>query len=85
MDKEGLGEKAHEVADQLRGKGFSVKYDDTGNIGKRYRRQDEVGTPVCVTIDYETLEEEPETVTVRDRDSTEQKRVEISDLAGYLS
>ena len=84
MDKEGLGEKAREVADMLREEGFSVKYDDTGNIGKRYRRQDEVGTPVCVTIDYETLEDEPETVTVRDRDSTEQKRVEISDLADYL-
>ncbi|MFB6192856.1 MAG: glycine--tRNA ligase [Candidatus Nanohaloarchaea archaeon] len=84
MDKEGLGEKAREVADMLREKGFSVKYDDTGNIGKRYRRQDEVGTPVCVTVDYETLEEEPETVTVRDRDSTEQERVEISELTSYL-
>ena len=85
MDKEGLGEKAREVADKLREEGFSVKYDDTGNIGKRYRRQDEVGTPVCVTVDYETLEDEPETVTARDRDSTEQKRVEISDLADYLA
>ncbi|QGA80092.1 glycine--tRNA ligase [Candidatus Nanohalobium constans] len=85
MDKEGLGEKASEVADMLRDKGFSVKYDDTGNIGRRYRRQDEVGTPVCITVDYETLEEEPETVTVRDRDSTEQERVEVSDLAEELS
>ncbi|MFQ3307793.1 MAG: glycyl-tRNA synthetase [Candidatus Nanohaloarchaea archaeon] len=84
MDKEGLGEKASEVAKMLREKGFSVKYDDTGNIGKRYRRQDEVGTPVCVTIDYETLEEDPETVTVRDRDSTEQKRVKIKQLADEL-
>ncbi|WEL23022.1 glycine--tRNA ligase [Candidatus Nanohalovita haloferacivicina] len=84
MDKEGLGEKARDVADMLRDQGFSVKYDDTGNIGKRYRRQDEVGTPVCVTVDYETLEEDPETVTVRDRDSTEQERVEISKLAEYL-
>ena len=85
MDKEGLSEKAREVADMLREEGFSVKYDDTGNIGKRYRRQDEVGTPVCVTVDYETLEDEPKTVTVRDRDSTEQKRVEISELADYLA
>jgi glycyl-tRNA synthetase len=84
MDKEGLGEKAREVADTLREEGFSVKYDDTGNIGKRYRRQDEVGTPYCVTVDYETLEEEPESVTIRDRDSTDQKRVEISDLPGEL-
>jgi glycyl-tRNA synthetase len=84
MDKEGLSEKARDVADMLRGGGFSVKYDDTGNIGRRYRRQDEVGTPVCVTVDYETLEEDPETVTVRDRDSTEQERVEVSDLAERL-
>jgi glycyl-tRNA synthetase len=84
MDKEGLGEKAREVADKLREEGFSVKYDDTGNIGKRYRRQDEVGTPVCVTIDYETLEEDPETVTVRDRDSTEQERVKVSELSAEL-
>ncbi len=85
MDKEGLGEKAREVADMLRSEGLSVKYDDTGNIGKRYRRQDEVGTPYCVTIDYDTLEEEPETVTVRDRDSTEQERVRIDELAEHLS
>ena len=85
MDKEGLGEKAHEVADKLRDAGFSVKYDDSGNIGRRYRRQDEVGTPQCVTIDYETLEEDPETVTVRDRDSTKQERIEIDRLAEYLN
>jgi glycyl-tRNA synthetase len=85
MDKEGLGEKAREVADLLRDEGFSVKYDDTGNIGRRYRRQDEVGTPLCVTIDYETLEDDPETVTVRDRDSTEQERVSIEELAEHLS
>jgi glycyl-tRNA synthetase len=85
MDKEGLGEKAREVAEKLRDEGFSVKYDDTGNIGRRYRRQDEVGTPVCVTVDYETLEEDPETVTVRDRDSTEQERVKISELSEDLS
>ena len=84
MDKEGLGEKAKEVAEKLRKEGFSVKYDDTGNIGKRYRRQDEVGTPVCVTVDYETLEDSPESVTVRDRDSTEQERVELSELAEHL-
>ena len=85
MDKEGLGEKAREIASNLREKGFSVKYDDTGNIGKRYRRQDEVGTPICVTVDYETLEEDPETVTLRDRDSTMQKRVKISELEEEIS
>lgn len=85
MNKEGLGEKAREVAEMLREEGLSVKYDDTGNIGKRYRRQDEVGTPYCVTVDYETLEEEPETVTVRDRDSTEQERVKIEKLGDEIS
>ena len=85
MNKEGLGEKAKEVAETLRSSGMTVKYDDTGNIGKRYRRQDEIGTPFCVTVDYETLENKPETVTVRDRDSTEQERIEISELEEYLS
>jgi len=85
MDKDGLGEKAREIADSLRTSGFAVKYDETGNIGKRYRRQDEVGTPYCVTVDYETIEEKPETVTVRYRDSTEQERVEVSELQKFLS
>jgi glycyl-tRNA synthetase len=85
MDKDGMGEKAQEVARNLRKAGFNVKYDNTGNIGKRYRRQDEVGTPYCVTVDYETIEEEPETVTIRDRDSTEQERVKISELEEEIS
>jgi glycyl-tRNA synthetase len=53
-------------------------WDDNGNIGKRYRRQDEIGTPYCVVIDFQTLEDG--TVTVRDRDTTEQKRVGIREL-----
>jgi glycyl-tRNA synthetase len=56
----------------------AVMWDDNGNIGKRYRRQDEIGTPECIVIDFQTLEDD--TVTVRDRDTTEQKRVKISDL-----
>jgi len=60
-----------------------VSYDDSGSIGRRYRRQDEVGTPFCVTVDHQTLEDE--TVTVRDRDSTEQVRVAIEDLPATLS
>jgi glycyl-tRNA synthetase len=59
-----------------------VEFDDNGNIGKRYRRQDEIGTPFCVTIDFETLEDN--TVTLRDRDSGEQKRVNIVDLKGTM-
>lgn len=66
----------------------NVAYDDNGNIGKRYRRQDEIGTPHCIVIDFDTLgEEAPEhkdTVTVRDRDTGEQTRVSINDLVSYL-
>ena len=82
MDKDGMGELARTVTSQLRTAGLSVEYDDSGNIGRRYRRQDEIGTPYCVTIDYESLEES--TVTVRDRDSTEQARVDIERLPGRL-
>ncbi|MFB6203838.1 MAG: glycine--tRNA ligase [Candidatus Nanohaloarchaea archaeon] len=78
MDKEGMGEKAEELVRRLRAESFSVSADTSGSIGRRYRRQDEVGTPVCVTVDYETLEEG--TVTLRDRDSTEQARVDVEDL-----
>ncbi|PID30468.1 glycine--tRNA ligase, partial [Candidatus Saccharibacteria bacterium] len=53
--------------------------DDNGNIGKRYRRQDEIGTPECIVIDFQTLDDD--TVTVRDRDTTEQKRVTIGEIA----
>jgi glycyl-tRNA synthetase len=65
------------------------EWDDNGNIGKRYRRQDEIGTPVCVTIDFETLGEEgkesnKDTVTVRDRDTGEQERVAITELVNYI-
>ena len=77
-NKEELAKKAREVYDQLKKKYGAVMWDDNGNIGKRYRRQDEIGTPNCVVIDFDTLEDD--TVTVRDRDTTEQKRVKISDL-----
>ena len=58
-------------------------WDDRGNIGKRYRYQDEIGTPYCITIDYETLEND--TVTVRDRDSMKQERVKIEDLNSAIN
>jgi glycyl-tRNA synthetase len=60
-----------------------TQYDDAGSIGKRYRRQDEVGTPFCVTVDFQTVEED-QAVTVRDRDSMSQERVAIDRLPGYL-
>ena len=59
-----------------------VTYDDTGSIGKRYRRQDEIGTPFCITIDFDTLEDN--TVTVRDRDTMEQVRLPISEVKAYV-
>jgi glycyl-tRNA synthetase len=59
-----------------------VDYDDTQSIGRRYRRQDEIGTPVCVTVDFDSLEDRA--VTIRDRDTTEQVRVPIADLEARL-
>lgn len=80
-NKEEITQKAREVYSLLK-KEFSVAWDDRGNIGKRYLAQDEIGTPYCITIDYDTLEDE--TVTVRDRDTMEQKRVPIENLLAYL-
>ncbi len=77
-NKPELVEKAKSVYDQLRAKYGDVTWDDSGNIGKRYRKQDEIGTPKCIVIDFDTLEDD--TVTVRDRDTTEQVRVKISEL-----
>lgn len=77
-NKPELVEKAREVFRMLKEKHGNVMWDDNGNIGKRYRRQDEIGTPHCVVIDFDTLEDG--TVTVRDRDTTEQTRIKIEDL-----
>ncbi|MFW6265627.1 MAG: glycine--tRNA ligase, partial [Halanaeroarchaeum sp.] len=82
MDKDGLGERARDLAERLRVAGFSVAYDDSGGIGRRYRRQDEIGTPFGVTVDYESLEDD--TVTLRDRDTTAQIRVPEDSLADEL-
>jgi len=76
-----INEGALELFDQLSQK-FSVDYDEAGSIGKRYRRQDAIGTPFCVTYDYESIDDG--TVTVRHRDSMEQERVQIADLANYI-
>jgi glycyl-tRNA synthetase len=84
-NKPDLQEKAREVFKTLSAE-LMCEFDDNGNIGKRYRRQDEVGTPYCVTIDFETLEgDTKDTVTVRHRDTGEQERVAISDLVAKLS
>ena len=77
-----LSDKAREVRAKLI-KQFNVDYDESGSIGKRYRRQDEIGTPYCITIDFDTLEDE--CVTIRDRDTMKQERVKISDLNTYIT
>ena len=75
--------KAKEIKNKLQALGLGrVLFENSGNIGKNYRRHDEIGTPICITIDFESLDEE--TVTVRDRDSMEQKRVHIKDLEGLF-
>lgn len=81
-NKEEIVGKAREVYDMLSRTGLSVAWDERGNIGKRYYSQDEIGTPNCITIDYQTLEDD--TVTIRDRDSMEQKRVSTKELVKLL-
>ncbi len=77
-NKPELVEKAREVYAMLKKEFGDVMYDDNGNIGKRYRRQDEIGTPYCVTIDFDTLEDD--TVTVRHRDTAKQERADIRNI-----
>jgi len=87
-NKPELVAKAREVFASLKKEFGAVMFDDNGNIGKRYRRQDEIGTPFCVTIDFDTLGETPElkdTVTLRNRDTGEQERVALADLPGRLA
>ena len=82
LQKNKLGDKAREVYAML-AKKFMCEYDETGSIGKRYRRQDEIGTPMCVTVDFDTVEDG--TVTVRDRDSMTQQRLPIGELDAYVA
>jgi glycyl-tRNA synthetase len=86
-----LSEKAREVYKLLKSEFGNVMYDDNGNVGKRYRRQDEIGTPWCIVVDFDTTgtgtDTNPElldTVTIRDRDTGEQTRIAISELVGYI-
>jgi len=82
LNREELKMKAKEVFQRLKRELVYVDYDDSGSIGRRYRRQDEIGTPYCITIDYQTLEDN--TVTIRDRDTMQQRRVKIDELSGEL-
>jgi len=82
MKKDGMKEKASELADSLRDEGFNVVFDYSGSIGKRYARQDEIGTPYCMTVDYDTLKDD--TVTLRYRNDGQQERVKVSELSSKL-
>ena len=83
-----LGDKAMEIYTEL-SKTFMCDYDEAGSIGKRYRREDEIGTPFCVTVDFQTVGDDTtpadHCVTVRERDSMEQVRIPIADLQAYLA
>jgi len=86
-NKEYIVEKANEVFGLLKAEFGNITWDDNGNVGKRYRRQDEIGTPFCVVVDYDTLEighENFGTVSIRDRDTTQQERVSIENLKEYF-
>ncbi|MEP0546460.1 MAG: glycine--tRNA ligase [Rhodothermales bacterium] len=81
VKKEGMPDIAHRIEEDLR-KQFNVFYDEKGSVGKRYRRQDEIGTPFCITVDGDTLEDD--TVTIRDRDSMEQDRIPAANVRRYI-
>ena len=82
-NKPELVEKARGVFSHLKAEFGNVAWDDNGNIGKRYRRQDEIGTPTCITVDFDSVNDN--CVTVRDRDTTNQERISIDSLLEYLS
>jgi len=82
LRKDGHPEKAREIYNSLRGR-YSCFYDESGNIGRRYRRQDEIGTPFCLTVDHQTFEDG--SVTLRDRDSLEQVRIAAGEIEAELS
>jgi glycyl-tRNA synthetase len=77
-----LSPKARDLAAELR-KNWNVDFDDAGQIGKRYRRQDEIGTPFCVTVDFETLDDQA--VTIRERDTMSQQRIALDQVPAYLA
>jgi glycyl-tRNA synthetase len=82
MKKDGLGDKAREIFQNLRKAGISCDYDEAGSIGKRYRRQDENGTPWCLCVDYQAMEDQ--TVTLRHRDTMEQIRISMAEIDSFL-
>ena len=84
-NNEKIVKKCHEIKENLQKLGIGrIKYEDTGNVGKAYRRNDEVGTPLCITVDFETFENNPESITIRDRDTMKQERINLGDLKAYI-
>ena len=83
VKKDGMPEIAHKIEADLRSNAINSFYDQSGAIGRRYRRQDEVGTPWCITVDGETVEDG--TVTIRDRDSLEQVRIASEQVVGWIT
>jgi glycyl-tRNA synthetase len=83
MEKDGLAELAQKVYKNLRSQGIYCVYDNKGSIGRRYRRQDENGTPWCLTVDYQSLEDQ--TFTLRHRDTLEQTRISLNEIKDYLT
>ena len=85
-NNEQLMAKAQDIKDRIQMLGLGkVVLETSGNVGKAYRKHDEIGTPICVTVDFETLEKEPETITIRDRDTMSQIRLPVSELLNYIS
>lgn len=82
MSQDGMADRARQIESRLRREGISTTYDDSGAIGRRYRRQDEIGTPFCVTVDHQTLDDD--TVTLRERDSTDQRRIPLEEIIEVL-
>ena len=82
MNKDGMGIKAREILKYLRENALNAYYDDSGSIGRRYARADEIGVPFCITVDYQTIKDS--TVTIRARDSTEQRRVKVTNIVQIL-
>lgn len=82
MKKEGMPELAHDIIADLRQAGIATFYDESGSIGRRYRRQDEIGTPFCLTVDFDSAKDK--SVTVRDRDTMKQERIKIAELKKYF-
>jgi glycyl-tRNA synthetase len=83
VKKDGLPEIAMDLYRGLKSAGVATYFDQQGAIGKRYRRQDEIGTPWCITVDYESAKDQ--TVTIRDRDTLEQSRVPLADVVGWIT